>query len=403
MTLLESSNSLLGSNLVYTHTLTDNLEAWTDPNASNFCVTNFDDPSYSAPIIASQRYNQNTSFDDTNSDVQNSNVYSDQETAEGFQNTEQFKSAVKEFVSDPVKVTAGGELKEVIGDWSVWIDGDFGELTLGKTKPNPRVLDEKSFHIGIDKLFSDDGDMFGFALGLGETKPKNRSHNSHVESKNYSLSTYGKFDNRNRSLQFIFGVSKLEFSSDRVDRKELLKGDRDASQLFGSLAFVRSLSSKNTNWLVSPYLRIDGSHTEFDKYSETGGEAALTFDELTLSNAKASIGTDISYLFAESKYNAMPYLTLEYGFDYSKTSSQNMYYNLEGPSVNYLLELDDGLKTHNWEVDLGLMLQISPNISTNIGCRWQGRSTYQSDFSNISDDDLLSSEVCSLELLWNFK
>mgnify|MGYP000574665042 CR=1 FL=1 len=403
VTLLESSNSLLGNNLVYTHTLTDNLEAWTDPNASKFCVTDFDDPSYSAPIVAPQRYNQNKSFENTNPDVQNSNVYNDQETAEGFQNTEQFKSAVKEFVSDPVKVTAGGELKEVIGDWSVWIDGDFGELTLGKTKPNPRVLDEKSFHIGIDKLFSDDGDMFGFALGLGETKPKNRNHNSHVESKNYSLSTYGKFDNRNRSLQFIFGVSKLEFSSDRVDRKELLKGERDANQLFGSLAFVRSLSSKNTNWLVSPYLRIDGSHTEFDKYSETGGEAALTFDELTLSNAKASIGTDISYLFAESKYNAMPYLTLEYGFDYSKTSSQNMYYNLEGPSVNYLLELDDGLKTHNWEVDLGLMLQISPNISTNIGCRWQGKSTYQSDFSNISDDDLLSSEVCSLELLWNFQ
>ena len=164
MTLLESSNSLLGNNLVYTHTLTDNLEAWTDPNASKFCVTDFDDPNYSAPIVAPQRYNQNTGFEDTNPDVENSNVYNDQETAEGFQNTEQFKSAVKEFVSDPVKVTAGGELKEVIGDWSVWIDGDFGELTLGKTKPNPRVLDEKSFHIGIDKLFSDDGDMFGCLL-----------------------------------------------------------------------------------------------------------------------------------------------------------------------------------------------------------------------------------------------
>ena len=100
VTLLESSNSLLGNNLVYTHTLTDNLEAWTDPNASKFCVTDFDDPSYSAPIVAPQRYNQNTSFEDTNPDVQNSNVYNDQETAEGFQNTEQFKSAVKEFVSD---------------------------------------------------------------------------------------------------------------------------------------------------------------------------------------------------------------------------------------------------------------------------------------------------------------
>ena len=78
-----------------------------------------------------------------------------------------------------------------------------------------------------------------------------------------------------------------------------------------------------------------------------GGEAALTFDELTLSNVKASIGTDIKYLFVGSKYNAMPYLTLEYGLDYSEASSQNMYYNVEGPNINYVLLLDDGVKTHN--------------------------------------------------------
>ena len=187
-----------------------------------------------------------------------------------------------------------------------------------------------------------------------------------------------------------------------MDRKELLKGQREADQLYGSLAFIRSLRNENSNWQISPYLRMDGSHTEFDKYSEIGGEAALTFDELTLSNAKASIGTDISYLFAESKYNAMPYVSLEYGFDYSKTSSQNMYYTLEGPSINYLLELDDGMKAHNWEVDIGLMLEISTYLNTNIGCRWEGRSNYLSDFSSISKNDLSSSEVCFFELIGNF-
>ena len=44
-----------------------------------------------------------------------------------------------------------------------------------------------------------------------------------------------------------------------------------------------------------------------------------------------------------------------------------MYYTLQGLSINYLLDLDDGMKAHNWEVDLGLMLQISPDMSTNIG------------------------------------
>ena len=403
VSLLESSNSLLGSNMVYTHTLTDDLKEWTDPNANYFCTSEFNNPKSATSLVANpQNYDQNTDFVDTNLDIQNSNMYNDREEADSSQDTEQLKSTVKEWALDPVKVTASGELKEALGDWSVWIDGEFGEFTLGKTKPSPRILDERSFHLGIDKLFSDDGDLFGFALGLGETKPKDRNNDSHVEARNYSLSTYGKFANRNNALQFIFGISKLEFDSDRLDRKELLKGQREADQLYGSLAFIRSLRNENSNWQISPYFRMDGSHTEFDKYSEIGGEAALTFDELTLSNAKASIGTDISYLFAESKYNAMPYISLEYGFDYSKTSSQNMYYTLEGPNINYLLELDDGMKAHNWEVDIGLMLEISTYLNTNIGCRWEGRSNYLSDFSSISKNDLSSSEVCFFELIGNF-
>ena len=109
----------------------------------------------------------------------------------------------------------------------------------------------------------------------------------------------------------------------------------------------------------------------------------MTFDELTLSNVKASIGTDISYLFVGSQYNVMPYITLEYGLDYSETSSQNMYYTLEGANRNYILELDDGMKAHNWEVDIGLMLEIFTAMNTNIGCRQQGRSSYFSDLSLI--------------------
>ena len=388
VTLLESSNAQLGNNLVYTHTLTDDLKDWTDPNANYFCISDFDNP-------------KSRSLVEANPEIKTSKLNSDFES-NAFQDPEQLKSTVQDLLSDPVKITADGELSEIIGDWSIWIDGEFGELTLGKNNPNPNVLDERSFHIGLDKSLSDDGDLFGFALGLGKTKPKDRNRESHVESKNYSLSTYGRFDNKSNALQFILGITKLEFNSDRLDGEELLKGQREANQLFGSLAFIRSLINENSNWLVSPYLRIDGSYTRFDKYSETGGETALTFDELTLSNAKASIGADISYLFEESKYNAMPYITLEYGLDYSRTSSQNMYYSIEGPSINYILDLDDGMKAHNWEVDIGLMLQISTGLSTNIGCRWQGRSNYLSDFSSISKNDLSSSEVCSLDLLWNF-
>jgi len=79
-----------------------------------------------------------------------------------------------------------------------------------------------------------------------------------------------------------------------------------------------------------------------------------------------------------------------------------MYYTVEGASRNYLLELDDGVKAHNWEVDIGLMLELFPDMNTNIGCRWQGRSNYLSDYSSVSNNDISSSEVCFLELMWNF-
>ena len=414
VTLLESSNSILGENLVYTHTLTDDQKSWTDPNVNYFCISDFDSIRSSAPKIVKDSSNVDTEesntdinnsdigFADINSNINTPNIDNDQDQTDNTQNLDELKSTIKAWASDPVKVTADGELKDVIGDWTVWIDGEFGEFTLGKTKPSPRILDERSFHLGIDKFLSDDGDLFGFALGLGETKPMERNFDSHVESRNYSFSTYGKFDDEGDALQYILGISKLEFNSDRLDKEELLKGEREANQLYGSLAFIRSLSNESSNWQISPYLRFDGSYTEFDTYSEIGGETALTFDELTLSNAKASIGTDISYLFSGSKYNVMPYMTLEYGLDYSKTSSQSMYYTVEGASRTYILELDDGMKAHNWEADVGLILEVFNNMNTNIGCRWQGRSSYLSDSSSVTNNDLSSSEVCYLELMWNF-
>ncbi|MDA9204583.1 autotransporter outer membrane beta-barrel domain-containing protein [Gammaproteobacteria bacterium] len=239
-------------------------------------------------------------------------------------------------------------------------------------------------------------------MGLGEDRPADRNHDSHMESRNYSFSTYGKFDDGTDALQFIFGISKLEFNSDRLDGEELLRGQREANQVFGSLALIGSVSDQSSNWQISPYLRIDGSYTEFDQFSEMGGEAALTFDELTLSNAKASIGTDISYLFAGSKYNVMPYVTFEYGLDYSETSAQNMYYTVEGANRNYILELGDGMKAHNWEVDIGLMIETFAAMNTTIGCKWQGRSDYLSTYSSVTNNDISSAEICFLELMWNF-
>ena len=145
LTLTESFNAQLGNNLVYTHTLTDDQNAWTDPNVNYFCVSDFDNPRSSEPILVKSSSNSGSvddssiindldsqiAFEDINSEVSVMNINAEQDQADNTQNLEEFKSTVKEWASEPVKVTADGELNEVIGDWSVWIDGEFGEFTLG--------------------------------------------------------------------------------------------------------------------------------------------------------------------------------------------------------------------------------------------------------------------------------
>ena len=38
-----------------------------------------------------------------------------------------------------------------------------------------------------------------------------------------------------------------------MDGEELLKGEREANQVYGSLALIRSLSKETSNWQISPY------------------------------------------------------------------------------------------------------------------------------------------------------
>ena len=60
VTLSESSNSLLGDNFLHTYTLTDDQKAWTDPSADQFCISDFDNPRSSSPIIAKASSNFDT-------------------------------------------------------------------------------------------------------------------------------------------------------------------------------------------------------------------------------------------------------------------------------------------------------------------------------------------------------
>jgi len=72
ITLIESSNSILGDNLIYTHTLTDDQKAWTDPNVNYFCLTNFDNTRSSELTVARNSLNSKT--EDTKPQINDSEI-----------------------------------------------------------------------------------------------------------------------------------------------------------------------------------------------------------------------------------------------------------------------------------------------------------------------------------------
>ena len=45
---------------MYTHTLTDDQNAWTDPNVNYFCISDFDNPRSSEPIFVKSSSNSDS-------------------------------------------------------------------------------------------------------------------------------------------------------------------------------------------------------------------------------------------------------------------------------------------------------------------------------------------------------
>jgi len=208
-------------------------------------------------------------------------------------------------------------------------------------------------------------------------------------------------------LEFILGLGKLQFETARTDGADILRGERDANQIFASVALRGSnIDSKpdkdgiveTNNWTISPYAKLDASYTKFNKFNEVGGETALTMDELRMLNVKGSVGADINYLFKVQDSFIIPFSKFEYGLDVSDTSTQNMYYTGEGQNTNYKLRLDDRTG-HNWKIGLGAELKTEDNISAILGYRWEGKS---SALSGITKNNISSTQTFYFQLNYDF-
>ncbi|MBT4123145.1 MAG: autotransporter outer membrane beta-barrel domain-containing protein [Candidatus Ruthia sp.] len=267
----------------------------------------------------------------------------------------------------------------VIDDWSVWTSG---ELSIGKTDATTNASKQESnskiLSLGFDKKSNTNANnLTGFVLSIGQDDVDIGTSTTNVKSDNYSLSSYGVFEQQNGTIvEAIFGLGHLKFDTIRKDGSDTLTGKRNANQVFAS-ATLRDKTIEYNNWSFSPYGKLTLAHTKINAFSEAGGATALTFDDQNVNEAKVFIGTDANYLITIRNGTIQPFVKLEYEHDISSSSDATMHYNTE--TTNYTLAVDKKSQS-SWKLDLGADLLTKDEWNSSIV--YQRRESIDAGYSN---------------------
>ena len=151
------------------------------------------------------------------------------------------------------------------------------------------------------------------------------------------------------------GVSKLKTDHVRKGGGNTRTGNRNGSQVFGSINYFTTYQKEKFN--ISPNIRIDLSYTELSKYSETG-VASLVYNKQVVETGMISSGFNLSNIIDYDSLTFEPNAGLEFGLDFSPTSDATYRYisqtteytrgigqdskSIRG-NIGFDLEMDNGL------------------------------------------------------------
>lgn len=208
----------------------------------------------------------------------------------------------------------------------------------------------------------------GLGLGYGHDKTDIGDNGSRSQADSYSLALYGSYRPfENVYLDGVLGYQRLTFDNRRyvTDNAGMVKGDRDGSQTFLSLA--ASYEYRQENWLLSPYARLDLAHATLDKYRERGDDLfALSYDEQTVKTTSTSLGLRSEYAQAMPFGILTPSLRVEYQHDFQGAGDAAMRYaDVVGDGALYHVKLD-ALGQDRGVFGLGLGLLTESSFSLNV-------------------------------------
>ncbi len=256
----------------------------------------------------------------------------------------------------PVSNKTNEVLDKLSDEWSFWSEGSISFGRAGDTShSSSKKIDSKGVSFGMDKKISENK-LYGYAFRYGRDKVEVGSFGTTLDTDSVSLSLYGTFpQDDERFIEGILGVSKLKTDHVRKGGGNTRTGNRNGSQVFGSINYFTTYQKEKFN--ISPNIRIDLSYTELSKYSETG-VASLVYNKQVVETGMISSGFNLSNIIDYNSLTFEPNAGLEFSLDFSPTSDATYRYisqtteytrgigqdskSIRG-NIGFDLEMDNGL------------------------------------------------------------
>ncbi len=256
----------------------------------------------------------------------------------------------------PVSNKTNELLDKLSDEWSFWSEGSISFGRAGDTShSSSKKIDSKGVSFGMDKKISENK-LYGYAFRYGRDEVDVGSFGTTLDTDSISLSLYGTFPHDDeRFIEGILGVSKLKTDHVRKGGGNTRTGNRNGSQVFGSINYFTTYQKEKFN--ISPNIRIDLSYTELSKYSETGA-ASLVYNKQVVETGMISSGFNLSNIIDYNSLTFEPNAGLEFSLDFSPTSDATYRYisqtteytrgigqdskSIRG-NIGFDLEMDNGL------------------------------------------------------------
>ena len=264
----------------------------------------------------------------------------------------------------PVALTDNEEIEEEEIDttWSFWSEGSVSVGKVGDTTDShSKDINTNGITIGLDNKVSDRY-LYGYTVRYTNDDVDVGTPGTSLDTDGYSFSTYASLlTGENKFIEGIFGVSKLDLKNVRKSGSNILHGDRDGAQLYGSINYVTVLNRNNLN--ISPNIRLDISQTNLKGYTETGTDA-LSYNDQTIKNGTLYTGINLNSVSKFNNINFVPNAGIELGLDFSPSSDASITY-VSDPNTSYMRSIDQQ-ESKSGKVKLGfdIITQTGFSLST---------------------------------------